>query len=123
MARRYTVEDFEPSADELEAAKVVGEGGARATATGNAIGSVAGTALGALGFLVPGAGAAIGPAAMALGSQVGGQLGSMAGSASAEGGLRAAEQTLSDGATKRLKAQEAMRFRQAALQQLINEGR
>jgi hypothetical protein len=46
---------------------------------GRGIGSAIGAGLGALGFLVPGAGAAIGPALMAGGSALGGGIGGMGG--------------------------------------------
>lgn len=120
MARRYTLDDFEPTDEEIAAARVVGEGGQTATGVGNAIGSVAGGALGALGFI---GGPAVGAATTGLGLSLGGQLGGMVGSNVAEGSIRAAEGTLAKGAEEKLRKQEAMRGRLAALQQLIAQGR
>lgn len=120
LARRYQTDDFEPSEEEIEAARIVGEGGQRSQGIGSAIGTVAGAGLGALGFL---AGPVVGAGTLGLGASLGGSLGGMAGSAAAEGDLQNAEETLADGAKGREKRIAYLNARRSALQALINEGR
>jgi hypothetical protein len=121
MARRLTPEDLALTAAEKRAAQVQAEGGARNRAIGSAIGNVAGAGLGALGFLVPGAGAVLGPAAMAAGSQLGGALGGMAGDAFSEDELEEADEAIAEGEMKRREKVERYKLRQDALNALLSE--
>ena len=121
MARRLTPEDLALTAAEKRAAQVQAEGGAGNRAIGSTIGNIAGAGLGALGFLVPGAGAILGPAAMAAGSQLGGALGGMAGDAFSEGDLEEAGDTIAEGEMKRQEKLARYKLRQDALNALMSE--
>ena len=120
--RRTTPRDFDATDEEKRLAATVADGGAGARATGSGIGGVAGGALGALGFLVPGAGAILGPAGIAAGSQLGSMAGDAIGGAVAEGDVAGAEEALTDFELKRRKKLEAQRLRQQALDDLLSEG-
>jgi phage tail tape-measure protein len=117
MARRLTPEDLALTAAEKRAAQVQAEGGAGNRAIGSTIGNIAGAGLGALGFLVPGAGAILGPAAMAAGSQLGGALGGMAGDAFSE----EADDDIAEGEMKRQEKLARYKLRQDALNALMSE--
>ena len=121
MARRLTPEDLALTAAEKRAAQVQAEGGAGNRAIGSTIGNIAGAGLGALGFLVPGAGAILGPAAMAAGSQFGGALGGMAGDAFSEDDLEEADDTIAEGEMKRQEKLARYKLRQDALNALMSE--
>ena len=119
MSRRIKPSDFEVSQRERELAQKVGEGGAGAQAAGSTIGSILGGGLGALGFLVPGAGAALGPALMSAGAGLGGQVGGMIGEKSAEGEIDDAEEDLMDADEQRKRKLADYQLRQEALQGLL----
>lgn len=119
--RRLTPADLEATEEEKRAARVAAEGGQGAAALGQTIGSVGGGALGALGFLVPGAGAALGPAGIAAGSALGGQLGGMIGAETQRGAVENAEDELSEAEMQRRKRVEAYKLRQDALDSLLQE--
>lgn len=121
MPRRLTPQDLALTAAEKRAAEVQAEGGAGNRAIGGGIGNVLGAGLGALGFLVPGAGAILGPAAMAAGSQLGGALGGMAGDALSEDELGAADATLAEGEMRRQEKLARYKLRQDALNALMSE--
>ena len=122
MARgRLTARDLEVSDAERQAARTLAEGGAGARTAGSTIGSLAGAGLGALGFLVPGVGAALGPATMGLGSSLGGALGGEIGGMTAQGGLDDAQEDLREAEMERQKKLEAYQLRQDALDALLNE--
>ena len=116
MPRRFKPDEFTPSQREKDLARKVGEGGAGAASAGSAIGSLAGGALGALGFL---GGPVLGAATLGAGAGIGSQLGSLAGTALAEGDLRAAEDELAETEEERQRRLADYQLRQEALQGLV----